>query len=49
MKKVINLLAVLVLSISATYAQACMHNGVEYPEGTIIGPYVCSGGTWVQR
>ena len=45
MKKVISLIAALVLSTSTTYTQANMHNSVEYPEGTTIDPYACPGGT----
>lgn len=25
----------------------CKYNGKSYPEGTIIGPYVCKDGKWV--
>ena len=25
----------------------CTYNGATYAEGTRIGPYVCSGGQWV--
>jgi hypothetical protein len=24
----------------------CTYNGKTYPEGTVIGPYVCSNGQW---
>jgi hypothetical protein len=27
----------------------CTYNGVTYPEGTIIGPFVCNNGQWVPR
>lgn len=27
----------------------CFYNGIEYSEGTVIGPYVCSGGEWVNK
>ncbi len=38
------------LLISASTAQAdCVYNGVIYPEGTIIGPYICIGTQWVIR
>jgi len=43
-------LLVLLLSILATSASAdCWYNGGRYPEGTVIGPYVCHGGRWVGR
>ena len=25
----------------------CTYNGVRYPSGTKLGPYVCSGTQWV--
>ena len=27
----------------------CTYNGVNYPNGTVLGPYVCSGTQWVIR
>lgn len=27
----------------------CVYNGVHYPVGTVLGPYVCSGTQWVSR
>lgn len=27
----------------------CVYNGKKYSEGTVIGPYVCSGGQWVNK
>ncbi len=24
----------------------CTYNGKTYPEGTVLGPYVCSNGQW---
>ena len=43
-------LLVLVLSLWANAASAeCSYNGVGYPEGTVLGPYVCSNGQWVPR
>lgn len=40
---------IILLLVSAMQSQACIHNGIQYPEGTILGPYICSGGTWVPR
>lgn len=39
----------ILLLVGAVQSQACIHNGISYPEGTILGPYICSGGTWVPR
>jgi hypothetical protein len=25
----------------------CTYNGKKYSEGTVLGPYVCSGGQWI--
>jgi hypothetical protein len=30
-------------------AAECFYDGKKYPEGTVIGDRVCSGGHWVQR
>lgn len=47
-KKIIFLMSAFVLFVSSITV-ACTYNGQEYPEGTIIGPYICTGGNWVQR
>ena len=43
----------LILFLFAAWANSvradCWYNGRIYPEGTVIGPYVCSGGQWVTR
>lgn len=36
---------VLVESVSAD----CVYNGKNYPEGTIMGPYVCRDNQWVKK
>lgn len=43
MKTIIALSFILVSSIA--WAD-CKHNGRTYPEGTVLGPMVCSGGSW---
>ncbi len=47
MKRLLVLL-LFTVTASAVYAD-CVYNGRTYPEGTVIGPYVCSGGNWVAR
>ena len=40
----------LIISICTTIAYAdCIYDGVSYPEGTQIGPYICSNGKWVRK
>lgn len=41
------LVLVLTLGSNAVFA-ACMYNGKEYPEGSVIGHYVCVDGKWVK-
>ena len=42
------LLVISLLAVSTGYAYAsCTYNGEVYPEGTVIGPYVCTDGEWV--
>jgi len=36
------------LALFGTANADCTYDGTVYPEGTIIGPYVCSGGKWVR-
>ena len=44
------LLGLLLSIVVANSASAdCLYNGVRYPEGAVIGPYVCQGGQWVKR
>ena len=33
---------------SISYAD-CVYEGVSYPEGTKIGPYVCEDGSWILK
>lgn len=37
----------LLLSLAAAARADCIYEGVSYPEGTVIGPYVCRDGKWV--
>lgn len=46
--KLLLVLLLVTMSVSAVYAD-CWYNGRTYPEGTVIGPYVCSDGKWVAR
>ncbi len=47
MKRII-FLTMMLLASSAAMAD-CTYDGVQYPEGAIIGPYSCSNGQWVLR
>ena len=50
LKKVfVQILVASLLLISINASADCIHNGVVYPEGTIIGDSVCIGGKWVKR
>jgi hypothetical protein len=40
---------VLCLGLSTLAEADCSYNGATYPEGTVMGPYVCSGNQWVNR
>lgn len=40
---------VLFLVLSTTAVADCSYNGTVYPEGTVMGPYVCNGNQWVSR
>lgn len=40
---------VILLTFSRSVFADCSYNGETYPEGTVIGPYVCSDGKWVRR
>ena len=41
---------VIVFLVFSNIAMAdCVYNGKKYSEGTVIGPYVCSGGEWVNK
>jgi hypothetical protein len=44
------LVFIMLLSMMANAAYAnCPYEGKSHPEGTVIGPLVCSGGQWVKR
>ena len=46
LKKII--LVISLLAASSAYVHAsCTYDGKVYPEGTVIGPYVCTDGEWV--
>lgn len=36
------------VTISAAYAD-CYKDGVLYPEGSIVGGFICRDGQWVRR
>jgi hypothetical protein len=40
---------ILLLVLSAPTMADCSYNGGVYPEGTVMGPYVCAGNQWVGR
>ncbi len=42
-------LTLLLLMMGHVANADCTYDGVTYPEGAIIGPYVCTGGQWVKR
>ena len=46
--KKIALLIVVLLYGELAFAD-CTYNGVNYPQGTVLGPYTCSGTQWVVR
>jgi hypothetical protein len=50
-RKRVLLLAIFLSFLSFAYmAKAdCTYNGKRYPEGTIIGPYICKGDHWTRR
>jgi hypothetical protein len=35
-------------TISAAYAD-CIKDGVRYPEGAVVGGFICQNGQWVKR
>lgn len=41
-------LAGMLLMVGSAFAE-CTYNGTTYAEGTVIGPYTCSGGEWVRN
>jgi hypothetical protein len=44
------LLPAMLLCLLACSARAeCYYNGTPHPEGTVIGPYVCKNGQWVNK
>ncbi len=41
---------ILILSGFAFPVKAdCIYNGVTYPTGSTIGPYICSNDNWVKK
>lgn len=42
------LLVIMLLYGELSFAD-CTYNGIKYPTGTILGPYVCSGTQWIIR
>lgn len=47
LKWVVFILAALILVESV--AADCLYNGKSYPEGTVMGPYICRDKKWVKR
>lgn len=41
------ILVICLLFISSSAFADCAYQGSNYPEGSQIGPYVCSGDKWV--
>lgn len=39
----------LLLLLVGTASADCIYNGSVYPEGTVMGPYVCVNNGWVKR
>jgi hypothetical protein len=48
MKIKISIIILFFLLTSTAFAN-CIYNGNEYPEGTVIGPYVCVNGQWKNK
>lgn len=48
MKKIMFVITMLTMLGSVTYAD-CVHEGQVYPEGTVMGPFICVNGGWVKR
>ncbi len=48
MQKIISIIAMLLVLGSVSYAD-CVHQGQIYPEGTVMGPYICVNGEWIRR
>ncbi len=43
------LVALAMTILSSTLRAECQYNGQAYPEGTVLGPMICSDGRWQQR
>jgi len=43
------LLLMLLLAIGKVAYADCQSAGKTYPEGKVIGPYICQDGKWVRR
>jgi hypothetical protein len=41
--------ALVVASMAGPALADCVLNGVSYPEGTVVGNYVCKDGRWQKR
>lgn len=39
----------LFLLLAGTAYANCVYNGNVYPEGTVIGPYVCVNNQWIPK
>jgi len=48
LKQIVLAVSLLMASSGVVYA-SCFYDGQQYPEGAVIGPYICSGGQWVSQ
>ena len=48
LKKIVFFISLLGFSIGLVQAN-CIYNGIEYPEGTTVGPYECLNDKWVRK
>jgi hypothetical protein len=39
----------LLFQLAGTASADCIYNGDVYPEGTVIGPYVCAENGWANK
>lgn len=43
------MLAVVICFLACSARADCYYNGTQHPEGTIVGPYICRNGQWVNK
>lgn len=46
--RLLPLILLLLIFSGKAYAD-CLYNGTSYPEGSVIGPYICSEGRWIAK